>query len=334
MTAQEYIAELTRLLYSLSEQEREEAVAFYRESIADRMDDGLAEEEAVASMVPPAEAACAILSNRAEAAAPVAAETDGAVAAEPLEQPAELAQQPSFWARLKCGKLTPLEWVGVVLSSVIWLPLAAVAFGLVAAVAAIILALYLCAWALVACVWIVGAALVAASVSNVVFILWNLQMGDAASALVNTGYSLVAFGGGMWVLRGAMKLTKLFLRGHTMAACAIKRTPCAPEAAAPDAHVPSASEAPAPSASEASMPEAHVTEAPASPASPASGTPVSPASEALAPEAHVPEAPAPSALRPEVATFFMVCLILLGAGFVSVLAGYILAGFDWHVFLT
>lgn len=321
MTAQEYIAELTRLLYSLSEQEREEAVAFYRESIADRMDDGLAEEEAVASMVPPAEAACAILSNRAEAAAPVAAETDGAVAEEPLEQPAELAQQPSFWARLKCGKLTPLEWVGVVLSSVIWLPLAAVAFGLVAAVAAIILALYLCAWALVACVWIVGAALVAASVSNVVFILWNLQMGDAASALVNTGYSLVAFGGGMWVLRGAMKLTKLFLRGHQVAARAIKRTPYA-------------SKAPASSASEASMPKAPVPEAPASPASPASGTPVSPASEALAPEAHVPEAPAPSALRPEVATFFMVCLILLGAGFVSVLAGYILAGFDWHVFLT
>lgn len=321
MTAQEYIVELTRLLYSLSEQEREEAVAFYRESIADRMDDGLAEEEAVASMVPPAEAACAILSNRAEAAAPVAAETDGAVAAEPLEQPAELAQQPSFWARLKCGKLTPLEWVGVVLSSVIWLPLAAVAFGLVAAVAAIILALYLCAWALVACVWIVGAALVAASVSNVVFILWNLQMGDAASALVNTGYSLVAFGGGMWVLRGAMKLTKLFLRGHQVAARAIKRTSYA-------------SKAPASSAPEASMPKAPAPEAPASPASPASGTPVSPASEALAPEAHVPEAPAPSALRPEVATFFMVCLILLGAGFVSVLAGYILSGFDWHVFLT
>lgn len=200
--------------------------------------------------------------------------------------------------------------MGVVLSSVIWLPLAAVAFGLVAAVAAIILALYLCAWALVACVWIVGAALVAASVSNVVFILWNLQMGDAASALVNTGYSLVAFGGGMWVLRGAMKLTKLFLRGHTMTACAIKRTPYAPEAAVPDAHVPSASEAPAPFASEASMPEAHVTEAPAS------------------------EALVPFALRPEVATFFMVCLILLGAGFVSVLAGYILSGFDWHVFLT
>lgn len=48
MTAQEYLTELKRLLYPLSDDERKEAVAFYYESIADRIDEGLTEEEAIA----------------------------------------------------------------------------------------------------------------------------------------------------------------------------------------------------------------------------------------------------------------------------------------------
>lgn len=48
MTAQEYLTELKRLLYPLSDDERKEAVAFYYESIADCIDEGLTEEEAVA----------------------------------------------------------------------------------------------------------------------------------------------------------------------------------------------------------------------------------------------------------------------------------------------
>ena len=48
MTAQEYLTELKRLLCPLSDDERKEAVAFYYESIADRIDEGLTEEEAVA----------------------------------------------------------------------------------------------------------------------------------------------------------------------------------------------------------------------------------------------------------------------------------------------
>lgn len=87
MTAQEYLTELKRLLYPLSDDERKEAVAFYYESIADRIDEGLTEEEAVAEKTPN-------------------------------------LTQPSFWTHLKHGHLTPFEWVGVVFSSVIWLPLA------------------------------------------------------------------------------------------------------------------------------------------------------------------------------------------------------------------
>ena len=225
MTAEEYIAELTRLLYSLPEQEREEALAFYRESIADRMDDGFTEEEAVASLASPTEAACAILSNRAESAP----EPQPGPVAEAATESA--AARPSFWARLKRGQLTPLEWVGVILSSVIWLPLLAAAIGVAAGVFAVILSLYLCVWVLIGCVWITGGAMVLAAPLNCAFILWGLQLGNVPYALVNAGYSLVAFGSGAWILRGALKLTKPFVRGHRKAACAARKQPWPPEAA-------------------------------------------------------------------------------------------------------
>lgn len=220
MTTDEYIAELTRLLYSLPNQEREEAVAFYRESIADRMDDGLSEEEAVASMGSPAEAACAILSNRAESA-PVDDVSD--------EAPEPIPDQPSFWQRLKHGQLTPFEWVGVVLGSVIWLPLLAAAFGVAVGAAAVVLSLYLCVWVLIGCVWIIGGAMVIAAPANQLFVFWGLQVGNAPYALVNVGYSLFAFGVGVWVLRGALALTKLFLHAHEQVACAVRKQPLPPQ---------------------------------------------------------------------------------------------------------
>lgn len=261
MTAQEYLTELKRLLYPLSDDERKEAVAFYYESIADRIDEGLTEEEAVASMVAPTEAACAILSNRTETLPTTVSKTE-AVA----EKTSNLAQ-PSFWTRLKHGHLTPFEWVGVVFSSVIWLPLAI-------SVAAIFFSLYLCIWALIACIWIIGTALVVAAPASIVLILLGVQIGNIPYALVNAGYGLVAFGGGMWILRGGLLTTKWFLRGHYKVACALKKTP------------------------------------------------------------YTPKTPTLATERSGAATFFMICLILIGAGFASVLAGYAFSGFNWQVFLT
>ena len=50
MNIEEYKSHLTALLRSLPAEEREEAVSFYMESIADRIDEGMSEEEAVASL--------------------------------------------------------------------------------------------------------------------------------------------------------------------------------------------------------------------------------------------------------------------------------------------
>lgn len=61
MKREEYLDRIRALLQSLPPEDLERSLAFYAESIADRMEDGMSEEEAVASMESPEEAAKAIL---------------------------------------------------------------------------------------------------------------------------------------------------------------------------------------------------------------------------------------------------------------------------------
>ena len=61
MNKESYLAQIRTLLASLPEEDRERSLAFYAESIDDRMEDGMSEEEAVASLESPEEAAKSIL---------------------------------------------------------------------------------------------------------------------------------------------------------------------------------------------------------------------------------------------------------------------------------
>lgn len=54
MTRDEFLGRLGELLACLPAEQVEEAKAFYAEAIADRMEDGMSEEEAVAAMGAPA----------------------------------------------------------------------------------------------------------------------------------------------------------------------------------------------------------------------------------------------------------------------------------------
>lgn len=267
-----YRQKLTKLLGELAEEEREDAVAFYLEAIADRIDEGMAESDAVASAPTPEEAAAAILLNAGEPSvgASQAAREDTQRIPHQLEDDAELvlsseessrmgaegnaaenvkqpksamdpfatkpaaesfsssqnstpgaeaagsapAKPESFWRRLRKGRLTPMEWVGVVLASPVALCVAAVALGLAITVAALILmaalvaaALVLVAWILVLACWIVGISLTVASPACLLFVIWGLQVGDIPYAMVQLGYGCFAFGAGIWVLKGCKALT-------------------------------------------------------------------------------------------------------------------------------
>ena len=73
MTKREFLDRLERCLASLEDGERANMVEFYREQIEDRIDDGMAEEEAVASLEKPEDIAANILALRAESQAQSAA---------------------------------------------------------------------------------------------------------------------------------------------------------------------------------------------------------------------------------------------------------------------
>ena len=61
MTRDEFLGRLGELLACLPAEQVEETKAFYAEAIADRMEDGMSEEEAVAAMGTPGEVAEATL---------------------------------------------------------------------------------------------------------------------------------------------------------------------------------------------------------------------------------------------------------------------------------
>ena len=63
MTRDEFLSRLGELLACLREDQVEETKQFYAEAIADRMEDGMSEEEAVAAMGTPGEVAEATLDD-------------------------------------------------------------------------------------------------------------------------------------------------------------------------------------------------------------------------------------------------------------------------------
>lgn len=63
MTRDEFLGRLGELLACLPAEQVEETKAFYAEAIADRMEDGMSEEEAVAAMGTPGEVAEATLDD-------------------------------------------------------------------------------------------------------------------------------------------------------------------------------------------------------------------------------------------------------------------------------
>lgn len=125
MTRDEFLGRLGELLACLPAEQVEETKAFYAEAIADRMEDGMSEEEAVAAMGTPGEVAEATLDD--------------------------LPAVPRAIAKT-LRRSTVLLWVLTIVGSPVWVPL-------LAAFAAVAVTVYICIWVLALCVWIVAAAL-------------------------------------------------------------------------------------------------------------------------------------------------------------------------------
>lgn len=183
MNKQEFIAQLRKELSGLPQKETEEVISFYSEMIDDGIEDGLSEEEAVASVGDLSEIA------------------QKAVADIPLSKIAKERIR-------KRGRLSALEIVLLVLGSPIWLALGISAL-------AVIFSVYVSLWTIIICIWAVFASLIGGFIggicSGAVFIYTNntpAGLALLAAALVCAGLSIFAFFGCKAATKGVIWITK------------------------------------------------------------------------------------------------------------------------------
>jgi len=178
MTRDEFLRRLGELLACLPADQVEETRQFYAEAIADRMEDGMGEEEAVAAMGTPGEAAEATLD--------------------------ELPAVPRAIARTR-RRSTALLWVLTIVGSPVWVPL-------LAAFAAVAVTVYVCIWALALCVWIVAVALGSAGIAELLFAVSGVTIGHFPYALASAGEGLGLVGVALFVGAGAWAASKQIAR--------------------------------------------------------------------------------------------------------------------------
>lgn len=178
MTRDEFLGRLGELLACLPADQVRETQEFYAEAIADRMEDGMGEEEAVAAMGAPGEVAEAVLDD--------------------------LPAVPRAIARTR-RRSTTLLWVLTIVGSPVWVPL-------LLAFAAVAVTVYVCIWVLALCVWIVAVALGSAGIAELLFAACGITIGHFPYALASAGMGLGLVGVALFVGAGAWAASKQIAR--------------------------------------------------------------------------------------------------------------------------
>lgn len=183
MTKQEYLAELRRALGELPADEVARTCAFYEEMIDDRVEAGMAEQDAVAQMEPPAEAAARILDELPTV-------------------PRALARAQAA-RRTGCG--TAALWAAVIVGSPLW-----------ASVLAAALACVLCG-VIVLCIpiavaWVLAVAFLGCVPVAIYAAVCAALAGSGTIALFDLGVGLGMGGAGLLLLIAALFVTRFFAR--------------------------------------------------------------------------------------------------------------------------
>ena len=186
MTKINFILSLHEMLYDLPRKDVEERLGFYSEMIEDRMEDGLAEEEAVAAIGTIEEIAAQI---REDISPDIPTEV----------KPITTKRRLKAW-----------EIVLLAVGSPVWLSL------LIAAVA-VVIALYASLWAVLISFWAVFASFAGCAAGciagGVVFIVnGNILQGIATIGMgfICAGLSILCFFGCKAAIKGVLILTKKF----------------------------------------------------------------------------------------------------------------------------
>ena len=188
MNKEQFLDELRRELSGLPQEDIEERIAFYEEMIADRMDEGMSEKEAVSGIGSVEEIARQIMSEI------------------PLTKLVKEKVRPK-------RSLKAWEIVLLVLGSPVWIPLA------IAAVA-VLLSVYAVLWAVVICVYAVDFSFAAGTLAGVVGMFAYLKAGNPVGALFSLGTGIVCAGlailmffVSVWITKAVIKLGGRILLG-------------------------------------------------------------------------------------------------------------------------
>lgn len=185
MNKQAFLSELRKCLSGLPKDELEERLTFYSDMIDDRIEDGIAEDTAIAE-----------LGSADEVVSQVIADV-------PLAKLVKEKIRPK-------RKMKAWEIVLLILGSPLWLPL-------LLAAAAVVLAIYICLWAIIISLWSAFCACAASAVAGIGAGIIFLVRGKGlhalawfAAGLVCAGLSVFLFYGCKAATKGILKLTKRF----------------------------------------------------------------------------------------------------------------------------
>lgn len=191
MGKQAFLEELRGALTGLPLGDVEERVSFYSESIDDRMEEGLTEEEAVAGM---------------GAIQDIVTQTVSEV---PLTKLVKERMTPK-------RTLRTWELVLIIVGFPVWFPL------LVTAVA-VAFTLYVVGWALIITLWAVEVSLIAGAAVGLISAAMEFKRGNAYSAAATLGVSLFCGGAAVFLYFGCIAATKGILRATKKAALKLKK---------------------------------------------------------------------------------------------------------------
>lgn len=175
-TKADYLNRLSVGIAQLPGTEILKSLSFYEEMIDDRIEDGMSEAEAVASLESPEQAAATILDDMPVVPRAVA----------------------------KTRRLSePLFWTLLVLGSPIWLSLG-IAF------VAVAFSGYLVIWAFALAVWALAIGLMAGGPVGIGVAIWGLMHGQPLYAMFELSVGLLCLGAGLLLLQVAMASSSFF----------------------------------------------------------------------------------------------------------------------------
>lgn len=176
MNKQEFLAKLQNSLSGLPREEVEERLAFYREMIEDRMEEGLTEEEAVRAV-----------GSVEQIVSQIVADT-----------PLTRIVKGNFKSK---RRLKVWEIILLILGSPVW-------FSLLVAVFAVVLSVYAALWSVIISLWAVFASLAACGFAGVVAGMIFAFTGNTVQGLVIIGAGLVCAGLSIFLFFGCKIITR------------------------------------------------------------------------------------------------------------------------------